>query len=422
MAVLMAATCFSRKMPHPLPFQFNEAANPFFTDCCPLMSNAWSWIPTEIAKLKASNLDRHLRRRESPPVAGRIQLDGKQMLNLGSNDYLGLAADSRVVDAVKRFAGYHGWGSGASPLVNGRGTLHEVLETQISEFEGTDSALLFPSGFSANVGVISALIDEDSVVFSDEKNHASIIDGIRLSMAQKQIYRHVDVNHLEELLKNQNSAQRKLIVTDSLFSMDGNLAPLKEIAQLADQYGAMLMIDEAHATGVYGPNGQGLHELVTFENEPLIIGTMSKAMGSIGGFAAGPQSVIEWLWNRARSYMFSTALPEVTCAASLAALEILRKEPHRRIELLETAHWLREQLNDRGWNTAHSTSQIIPLVIGDAGRTRALSQRLYDQGFFVPVIRPPAVPANFSMLRISLSWQHQRKDLESLLEALGRAS
>ena len=385
------------------------------------MPNAWSWIPSEISKLKASNMDRHLRRRESPPVAGRIQLDGRQLLNLGSNDYLGLAADSRVVDAVKRFAGYHGWGSGASPLVNGRGTLHEALEQQVAEFEGTESALLFPSGFSANVGVISALLDEKSVVFSDEKNHASIIDGIRLSSAQKQIFRHVDVDHLEALLKKQDSAQRKLIVTDSLFSMDGNLAPLAEIARLAEKYGAMLMIDEAHATGVYGPNGQGIHELVTFENEPLIIGTMSKAMGSIGGFVAGPQSVIEWLWNRARSYMFSTAMPEVACAASLAALEIIRTENHRRIELLETAQWLREQLNHQGWNTAHSTSQIIPIIIGDAAQARSLSQSLYDQGFFVPVIRPPAVPADGSLLRISLSWQHQRKDLESLLEALGQA-
>jgi 8-amino-7-oxononanoate synthase len=198
------------------------------------MSNPWSWIPSEISKLKSATLDRSLRRRESPPVAGRIQLDGRQLLNLGSNDYLGLAADSRVVDAVKRFAGYHGWGSGASPLVNGRGTLHETLEQQLAVFEGTESALLFPSGFSANMGVISALLDRHSVVFSDEKNHASIIDGIRLSRAQKYIYRHVDVNHLEELLKSQTAATRKLIVTDSLFSMDGNLAPLSKIAQLAD--------------------------------------------------------------------------------------------------------------------------------------------------------------------------------------------
>jgi 8-amino-7-oxononanoate synthase len=386
------------------------------------MSNPWSWIPSEISKLKSATLDRSLRRRESPPVAGRIQLDGRQLLNLGSNDYLGLAADSRVVDAVKRFAGYHGWGSGASPLVNGRGTLHETLEQQLAVFEGTESALLFPSGFSANMGVISALLDRHSVVFSDEKNHASIIDGIRLSRAQKYIYRHVDVNHLEELLKSQTAATRKLIVTDSLFSMDGNLAPLSKIAQLADQYGAMLIIDEAHATGVYGPKGQGIHELVTFENAPLIIGTLSKAIGSIGGFAAGPQSVIEWLWNRARSYMFSTATPEVTCAATLAALEIVRTEPHRRIELLETANWLREQLNNAGWNTALSTSQIIPIVVGDAKQAQALSQRLLDQGFFVPVIRPPAVPTNSCLLRISLSWQHQRQDLKSFLDVLGRAA
>lgn len=391
-----------------------------FTDCHLIMLNPWFWTESKISELKASGLHRSLRRRESPPVSGRIQIDGSQLLNLGSNDYLGLAADGRLVDAVKRFVGYHGWGSGASPLVNGRGTLHETLEQELAEFEGTESALLFPSGFATNSGVLCALLDDQSVVFSDEKNHASIIDGIRLSGAEKKIYRHVDTSHLAQLLEENHAAKKKLIVTDSLFSMDGNIAPLCKISELAHQHEAMLVVDEAHATGVFGERGQGIHGLVSLESPPLIIGTLSKALGSFGGFVAGPHTVIEWIWNRARSYMFSTASPEVSCAASLAALSVVRDEPQRRDELLVTATWLREQLQLLGWDTRSSTSQIIPIVIGDAGQAQELSRVLWQAGFFVPAIRPPAVAQDASILRVSLSWQHSRGDLESFLEVLGK--
>jgi 8-amino-7-oxononanoate synthase len=292
----------------------------------------------------------------------------------------------------------------------------------LAEFEGTEAALVFPSGFAANAGVVPALVDEPDAIFADAKNHASLIDGCRLSRATRFLYPHADAAGLEKRLRDAGRYRRRLIVTDTLFSMDGDLAPLQQIAELAERYDAMLLVDEAHATGVFGERGRGVveHVGVPHERVHIRIGTLSKALGTGGGFVCGPRTLIEWLANRARTYVFSTAQPAATSAAAIAALDIVQREPHRRTQLLKRAADFRLRLSAHGWNTGRSESQIVPLVIGDADRTMQLASKLREAGFFIPGIRPPTVPPGESLLRLSLCHHHTPEMIDALLEALGR--
>ncbi len=383
------------------------------------MARRTNWIGNELSDLDRQGLLRQLQTRESPPVSGMIQIDGQQMVNFGSNDYLGLAADERLVDAVKHYSGQLGWGSGASGLISGRGTLHRRLENELARFSQAEAALLFPTGFAANVGAVTSLVGRGDTVFSDQLNHASIIDGCRLSGATICIYRHNDIDHLSELLESCSASGRRLIITDAVFSMDGDIAPLEPISRLADQYQAMLVVDEAHATGVFGASGRGACEQFDVEScVDLRVGTLSKALGSMGGYIAGSSELIQWIYNKSRSYMFSTAQPEAISAASLVALEIIQSEPQRRKKLLELSRQLRQRIKGLGFDVANSTTQIIPLIVGDNQTALSLSQKLRKHGFFVPAIRPPAVPNQLARLRISLSCQHDELQLEQLCECL----
>ncbi|MBW3597402.1 MAG: 8-amino-7-oxononanoate synthase [Planctomycetes bacterium] len=376
-----------------------------------------AWLDDELAGLEALGLRRRLATRAGPQTAAEIVLDGRRLVNFSSNDYLGLAASS-LSKAVQEAVDQVGWGSGASPLVTGRGELHARLEEELAAFEKTEAALLFSSGYAANVGAIASLAGKGDVVFSDAKNHASIIDGCRVSGARIVVYPHRDASALESLLKQSREFRRRLIVTDALFSMDGDLAPLAELAELARSHEAMLMVDEAHATGVFGAAGRGVCEHLDVEDGVHIrVGTLSKALGSLGGFVAGRRSLIAWLANRARSYVFSTAPPEAMAAAGLEALRIVREEPHRRIELLQRAASLRDRLQRDGWNVGESQSQIIPLTIGDPQPTMQLSAALRERGFLAPGIRPPSVPEGESLLRLSLSYAHSPEQLEQLADA-----
>ena len=376
------------------------------------------WIDSEMEALRRAGLYRRLRLREGPQTA-RLRIEGRDVVNFGSNDYLGLAADPRLGAAVAEAIRSDGWGSGASPLVTGYSQRQRRLEERLAEFEGTEAALLFPSGFAANVGTIAALAGPGDTVFTDRKNHASLLDGCRLSRADVRVYPHNDWRKLESLLDRHRGA-RRLIVTDSLFSMDGDLAPLAELADLAQRYDAMLMIDEAHATGVFGSLGRGVAEQLGLEGRiPIRVGTLSKALGSIGGFVAGSRRLIEWLVNRARPYIFSTAAPAAICAAGIAALDIVGAEPQRRRELLASAQTLRAALAGQGWNVGQSASQIIPLLVGDPDRAVALSARLLDRGLLVPAIRPPTVPQGEACLRISLSYGHTAEMIARLVEKMG---
>ena len=302
--------------------------------------------------------------------------------------------------------------------MTGHAALHRQLEERLAEFEGSEAALLFSSGFAANMGAIAALAGPGDVVYCDRKNHASLWDGCRLSRADVRVYPHRDCRRLASLLEESHKYRRRLIVTDSLFSMDGDLAPLAELADLAAAYDAMLLVDEAHATGVFGQRGRGVAEHLGVEHRvPIRIGTLSKAIGSVGGFVAGSRPLIEWLVNRARPYVFSTASPATVAAAALAALDIIRDEPQRRRGLLARAASLRAELARQGWNTGASASQIIPLIVGDPERAVDLSSKLRDRGLFVPAIRPPTVPEGEACLRISLTAGHTEEMIARLLEA-----
>jgi 8-amino-7-oxononanoate synthase len=305
--------------------------------------------------------------------------------------------------------------------------LHAQLERKLAEFEGTEAALLFPTGYSANVGTITALVGKGDAIYSDELNHASIIDGCRLSGAAVHVYRHVEIGHLRELLasggRQPPGNRRRLIVTDSLFSMHGDIAPLAALASSANEHDAMLLVDEAHATGVWGAKGRGLCEVCSVESTNLVrIGTLSKALGNHGGFVAGSQRLIDWLANRARPYVFSTAAPATCCAAAIAALEIVCAEPERRQRLDERSVLLRERLVNADLIRPTSLSQIVPVILGDADRTMAAAAELRRRGFFVPGIRPPSVPEGQSLLRISLTALHTEEQIDELVAALGEVA
>jgi 8-amino-7-oxononanoate synthase len=315
----------------------------------------------------------------------------------------------------------YGWGSGASPLILGHGELHQRLAERIARFEGTEAALVFPSGFAANAGAVASLVATGDVVFADRKNHASLLDGCRLSRADVRTYAHGDCRDLARLLDRSTNHRRRLIVTDSLFSMDGDMAPLVELANLAERYEAMLLIDEAHATGVFGAGGRGVAELLGVEDRiPVRVGTLSKALGGIGGFVAGSRTLIDWLVNRARPYIYSTAAPVASAAAALAAIDIVEQEPERRTTLLHRAADLRARLVEQGWDAGRSASQIIPVLLGDPQRAVDMAARLREQGLFVPAIRPPTVPEGEACLRISLTCSHTAEMIERLLVALGK--
>ena len=380
------------------------------------------WLDDQLAQLDEAGLRRRLEAR-SAPQAAVTEIDGRPLVNFSANDYLGLATDERVIEAASR-AARDGWGAGASPLVTGRSEWHARLEQKLAQLEGAEAALLFPTGFAANAGVVPALVDRGDAIFADAKNHASLIDGCRLARAERHVYPHNDADALSELLRKSTGYRRRLIVTDSLFSMDGDLAPIDRLAELAVEHDAMLLVDEAHATGVWGPSGRGVVEHFAqrrpqIEQAAIIrTGTLSKALGSLGGFVCGSQKLIDWLANRARSYIFSTAAPAATAAAALAALEIVEQQPERRTMLLARAARLRESLRAAGWNPGNSTSQIVPIVIGDADRTMRLAAGLREAGLLVPGIRPPSVPEGESLLRVSLCHGHTDEHIAQLLGAL----
>ncbi len=377
------------------------------------------WLDDALHDLSDRCLLRQRTTRQGAQQPAQISWRGQTLVNFGSNDYLGLAADSRVCRAVRETLDGSGWGSGASPSVTGRGQMHARLEEELAAFEAVEDAVLFPSGFSANMATIPALVGRDDAIFSDANNHASIIDGCRLSGASIVVYPHRDMAALRDRLRDRAGFRRRLIVTDTLFSMDGDLAPLPDLADLAQQHDAMLMVDEAHATGVFGHRGRGVCEAMRVEAGVHVrVGTLSKALGSIGGFVVGQRRLIDWLGNRARAYVYSTASPEAAAAAASQALQIVQQQPERRCRLLEQADDLRRRLQHRGWSTGGSASQIIPVILGDANRVMELATRLRDFGLLVPGIRPPTVPPGQSLLRISLCHGHTSEHLDRLVEAL----
>src|SRR3989338_5187146 len=346
-----------------------------------------------------------------------IRIDNRKLLNLCSNNYLGLANDSRIKNAAVKAIREFGVGTGASRLVSGSNILHKRLEEKLADFKRQEACLVYPSGYSANLGIISALADRNSIVFCDRLNHASIIDGIILSRAQLARYPHKDINALEELLKKNSGYKNKLIISDSVFSMDGDIAPLPELLRLAEKYDCLLMIDEAHATGVLGKSGRGTLEHFGLKANKRIIqmGTLSKALGGLGGFVCASRELIDYLVNRSRSFIFSTALPAALCASALEAIRIIERDGNQRARLLSNADFLRAGLNSLGFNTLESQTPIIPILAKEPRLTMKFSQKLFEKGILAQGIRPPAVPDNSCRLRVTAMASHTKGDLEFAL-------
>jgi 8-amino-7-oxononanoate synthase len=347
--------------------------------------------------------------------------DGRELVCFASNNYLGLTADEAVIRAASEATLRYGTGSGASRLVSGTMELHVRLEEELALFKKTEAALLFGSGFAANLGTITALVGFEDVIYTDRLNHASIIDGSRLSKARLEIYSHADAEDLENRLarnRDRDPGRRRLIVTDGVFSMDGDLAPLPEILDLAETYDAWVLIDDAHATGVIGPNGVGTADYYGVDSPRLIrLGTLSKAFGGEGGFVAGPADFVDYLRHKARPFVFSTAPSPATVATALKALEIVRTEPHRRERLRANAGRMREGLRSLGYSVPEGPTPIIPVMIGDPGRAVTLSKALESRGVLAPAIRPPTVPEGTSRLRVTAMTTHTDSDIDRALLA-----
>ena len=377
------------------------------------------WIDGELADLAAGDLIRP-RRVRSGRQGATVVLDGRELVNFGSNDYLGYAGDVRLSKAASKAACAEGFGAGASPLVSGHSQTHENLERAIAGLLGVEASLVFPSGFAANSATIAALAGPGDAIYSDERNHASLIDGCRLARAGVHVYPHRDLAALEQLLAT-TAARRKLIVTDTLFSMDGTIAPLADLCEVARRHAAILLADEAHATGVFGARGSGLvEEMGCDDGVHIRVGTLSKALGAAGGFVAGHGRLVEWLRHKARAWIFSTAHPPAVAGAAARAIELVGQEPERRRELLKRATAFREMLVARSVDIGGAAAQIVPVIAGEAAEAVALSARLAAAGFFVPAIRPPSVPPGKSLVRASLSWLHSEADLVRLADALGQ--
>jgi 8-amino-7-oxononanoate synthase len=378
-------------------------------------------LQDRLDELKELGLYRRMRM-VSGPQGPRVVLDGKPVLLLCSNNYLGLADHPRVREAAADAAMRWGVGAGASRLVSGNMTLHRRLEERIAAFKGTQSAVLFGSGYLANLGVVPALARRSEVVFSDELNHASIVDGCRLAGAETFVYRHCDVDHLAWGLRNADG-RGALIVTDGVFSMDGDVAPLGEICELAARYGARVVVDEAHATGAFGPGGRGSVAEAGLEDEvDMIVGTLGKALGSYGAYVCCDDMMARYLVNSARTLIFSTGLPPAAVAAAMAALELLQEQPRRVERLADNSDALRDELAREGFDVSGSQSQIVPLIVGDAGLAMRICEAALEQGVFAQAIRPPTVADGTSRLRLAVMASHTKPELRDAARVLAQAA
>lgn len=368
-----------------------------------------------IRELQRQGLYRRIVDREGPQ--GRIiKVRGVEVVNFSSNDYLGLCNNSDLKEKAAEVIRTHGTGAGASRLLSGGTELHRELEEIISDFKGTEKTILFNSGYAANTGAIAALCDRDTVVFSDELNHASIIDGCRLSRGEVIVYRHADTGHLRQLIKD-NLDKKRIIITDSVFSMDGDVAPIRDIVKLADEFDCLLYLDEAHSTGVLG-EGRGILHHYNIKPEPFIIqmGTLSKALGSVGAFVTGKAEIVDFLINRARSLIYSTALPAHDVAISIEAIRMIQRDKERIKRLWQNREHLVSGLKEIGLDTASSETPIIPVIVPDNERAIRLSDFLLKKGFYAPPVRMPTV--KIPRIRLTVTAVHEDKDIRGLISAL----
>ena len=382
------------------------------------MEDKLSWIDESLRELRERGLYTHIRTIESPQGPWLV-VDGRRVLNFCSNNYLGLANHPRLVEKAKEAIDKYGVGPGAVRTIAGTMGLHLELEEKLAAFKGAEAAISFQSGFNANLATIPAMVDRGDLIVSDELNHASIIDGVRLSRADRAVYKHCDMEDLKRVLdEHRGKHRRTLIVTDGVFSMDGDIAPLDRIADLAEEYGAILMVDDAHGEGVLGHGGRGivdhfgLHGRVDIE-----VGTMSKAFGVVGGYVAGNARIVEWLHQRGRPFLFSSAMTVPDTAACIAAVDILQESTELVDRLWDNARYFKGEMQRLGFDIGHSQTPITPVMLGEAKLAQEFSRRLYEEGVFGTAIGYPTVPKGKARIRVMISAAHSRDDLDRGLEA-----
>lgn len=378
-----------------------------------------SFLDSEIADLKEKGRYRFLRRLSTPQDA-RIVLDGRRLLNFSSNNYLGLANHPAVVAALAEYGARYGAGSGASRLISGHTDAHAELEEAVARFKGAEACLTFSAGYMANLGILSTLGGPEAVICSDELNHASIVDGCRLARCRVEVYRHADAAHLEDLLRRAG-ARRKIVVTDGVFSMDGDIAPLPDLVEVKERQGAILVVDDAHATGVLGPEGRGSADYFGLSGRVDIrMGTFSKALGTYGAYMCSSRRMVDYFVNKCRTFIFNTGLPPAVAGATLAALSLLEREPGLLVRLGENIRAFGTELAARG-RTVSSETAIVPIRVGGDADTMAVSQALFDRGVFVHGIRPPTVPEGTGRLRLTLMATHSREMVREAAERIDEA-
>ena len=382
--------------------------------------SSYDWLDPEFATIKEAGLRRHLRSVMSAPT-GTINLDGRDVVLLGSNNYLGLSTHPQVVAAAVEATQTFGTGASGSRLISGNSELYTRLETNLAETKGTEAALVFSSGYAANTSVMPVLAGEGDLILSDALNHASIIDGCRLSRAAKKVYRHCDIEHLKTLLSESTAFRRRLIVTDGVFSMDGDIAPLPDIYEVATQHDAMLLVDDAHGFGVLGKAGGGTVSHFGLRGQDIIqMGTLSKAVGGLGGYIAGRRALIELLINRARGFIFTTGLPPATVASANAALDIIRSSPELQQRLFGQAKRLKIALTDLGYTLLPTETQILPVLLASPQRATRVAEALFREGVFAPAVRPPAVPTGTSRLRVTVMATHTDVEIQKAIAGFAK--
>ncbi len=373
-----------------------------------------NWLINEVNGIKKKNLHRKLIEIESS-MSPEISIGKKKYIQFASNNYLGMTTKRQVIRRSSKILEKYGTGTGGSRLVTGTSDLHNKLERKIAKFKKTQDAIIFSSGYLANIGVISSIARKGDLIFSDELNHASLIDGARMSKANIIIYRHCDMTHLEDELKKIKPNVRKIIITDSVFSMDGDIAPLDEIVSLSKRYNCISMIDEAHATGVLGKDGSGASEMFGVQkNIDICMGTLSKAVGSVGGYVAGSKVFIDFLKNRARSFIFDTSLPASNLMTSIVAIENIQKSKKLREKLFFNINSITNFLKENNFEYVSSGTPIIPIIFGSEIKTLKISKFLFDNGIYIPAVRPPSVPKGSSRIRITLMSNHTLKHINKL--------
>jgi glycine C-acetyltransferase len=387
-----------------------------------MANGSLDYLKEQLDELEKQGLRQHPRTLEGEQGA-RARFDGRDVINLASNNYLGLAAHPKLKEAAAKAAMEVGAGSGAVRTIAGTMTLHRELERRFAAFKGAEAALMFQSGFTSNAGTVAAILSPEDVIVSDQLNHASIIDGARLSRAEIKVFPHKDVEAADRILgETAKDGRRQLLITDGVFSMDGDIAPLDGLVDVADRHGAIMMVDDAHASGVLGPGGKGTvaHFGIDPARVDIQVGTLSKAIGVLGGFIAGPPHLIDWLVNRGRPFLFSTSAPPPVAAACIAALDVIEAEPERIDRLWENTGFLKQGLQSLGFDTGMSETPITPVIAGEAQTAQDLSRLLFEDGVFTPAIVFPTVPKGQSRVRTIVTAEHTQDDLQQALDAFER--